>query len=895
MRRFVRPLALTVLAACCGAALAATPVADDQPHGRLPEWARPQSYQLDFKVDPRQRNFSGTTVIKLKLTQASDHLWLHGRELKVGKVTVTDAAGKARAGKYVEVAPQEGVVRIDFGGTLKPQDLTLAIEYSAPLNQQLQGLYKVSHEGQPYAMTQMEPISARYAFPGFDEPAFKTPFDIRLTIPADEVGVANTKQVKEVPAGEGWKTLTFSTTKPLPTYLVAFGVGPWDVVKGPDIQPNQYREGSLELRGVAAKGEGHRMQHVLGETPSIVQTLEDYYGFGYPWDKLDLLAAPDFSAGAMENPGLVTFRDWLLLIDPDSSANYVRGSFNVTAHELAHQWTGDTVTMAWWDDLWLNEAFATWMQQKVTQKVHPDYRADLDRVRGAQGAMNGDSLVTTRKIRQPITGNGDIETAFDSITYQKGAAVLGMFEGYVGESTFQKGMRAYIQEHKFNNATADDLIGAIAKAADKGDNFKQAFKSFLNQPGVPYVQTKLTEEDGKTVLHLSQSRYLPVGSKGNDKEVWGVPMCVRYATASGTKVSCELLDKAEGSMVLEGASKSTWVLPNANGTGYYRFAMAKNDLASLGKQIDKLDDAEQLAYADAVYASFKHGDLDAGDVLAALKPLTSSKTREVATAPLGSFNWIYRNLAQTDAQRAKLAKWAKAAYLPRLTQLGYHRKAKEADSDSLFRSTLADELALVVKTPEVRAELLKQGDAALKHKADGRLDLGAADSDLLGAALAVAVQERGKSAVDALIAELPQTSDPAMRNAMLSGLSEVSDPTLSVQVRNFALDKKVKVGEMAMVLRGGRDTRQDRDASWQWATANYDKIVERTGSFAGGQLPGLIGGGGCSQAEADRLQVFFKDRVKQVTGAERGLAQTGEATLLCAALAEKQDAAAILR
>jgi alanyl aminopeptidase len=894
MRRFVRPFVLTALAACCGAALAA-PAGDDQPHGRLPGWAQPESYQLDFKVDPRQQDFSGTTVIKVKLAQASDHVWLHGRELKISKVTVTDAAGKAHAAKYVEVAPQEGVVRIDFGSTLKPQELTLAFDYTAPLNQQLQGLYKVSHEGRPYAMTQMEPISARFAFPGFDEPSFKTPFDIRLTIPDDEVGVANTKQVKEEAAGKGWKKLTFSTTKPLPTYLVAFGVGPWDVVKGPDISPTAYRTDTLELRGIAAKGEGHRMQHVLGETPSIIHTLEDYYGFGYPWDKLDLLAAPDFSAGAMENPGLVTFRDWLLLIDPDSPANYVRGSFNVTAHELAHQWTGDTVTLAWWDDLWLNEAFATWMQQKVTQKVHPEYRADLDRVRGAQGAMNGDSLVTTRKIRQPITGNGDIETAFDGITYQKGAAVLGMFEGYVGEATFQKGMRAYIQDHKFGNATADDLIDAIAKAADKGDDFKQAFKSFLNQPGVPYVQTELSQEGGKTVLKLSQSRYLPVGSKGETNQVWGVPMCVRYGTANGSKVSCELLDKATGSMVLTDASKGTWVLPNANGSGYYRFAMAKSDLINLGKQIGKLDDAEQLAYADAVYASFKHGDLDAGDVLAALKPLTASKTREVAIAPLSSFNWIYRNLAQTDAQRAKLAAWAKAAYLPRMTQLGYHRKANEADSDSLLRNTLADELALVVKLPEVRAELLKQGDAALKRKADGRLDLAAADPDLIGSALAVAVQERGKPAVDALIAELPQTSDPAQRNAILDGLSEANDPALTLQVRNFALDKKVKVGEMGMLLHGGRDTRTERDAAWQWATTNYDKIVDRTGSFSGGKLPDLVGGGGCSQDEADRLQAFFKDRAKQVSGAERGLAQASEATVLCHALVQKQDAAAILR
>ncbi|TCV93954.1 alanyl aminopeptidase [Luteibacter rhizovicinus] len=888
MRRFVRPLVLTALAACCGAALAAGTDAA-APLGHLPGWATPEAYRLSFKVDPKQETYSGSTTIKVKLSQASDFVWLHGHDLKVSKVTVTDAAGKKHVGKYTVAAEKEGVARVDLGAKLEPQEISLAIEFTAPLNKQLQGLYKVSHEGVPYAMTQMEPVSARYAFPGFDEPSFKTPYDISLTIPADDVGVANTKQIKEEKAGEGWKTLTFSTTKPLPTYLVAFAVGPWDVVKGPDIAPTAFRASSTELRGIAAKGEGHRMKHVLGETQSIIHTLEDYYGFGYPFDKLDLLAAPDFSAGAMENAGLVTFRDWLLLIDPDSPAQYVRGSFNVNAHELAHQWTGDTVTMAWWDDLWLNEAFATWMQQKITTKVHPEYRADLDRVRGAQGAMSNDSLVSARKIRQPITGNGDIETAFDGITYQKGAAVLGMFEGYVTDPVFQKGMRAYIEKHKFGNASADDLIDSIAEASGQGAPFKDAFRSFLNQSGVPYVATEVKQEGGKTVLHLTQSRYLPLGSTGDANRVWGVPLCVRYGTTGGgNKVACELLDKATGTIALEGASSPTWVLPNANGRGYYRFAQSKKDLASLSKVVGTLTDAEQLAYADAVRAGFQHGDIDAGDALAALKPLTASKTREVSTAPMALLGWIVSHEAVTDVQRAHLRAWAKDAYYPKLQTLGFRKKAGEQDNDTLTRSALVDFLSgSEIAVPEVRAELLKQGDAALKVK-DGHLDLDAADPDLLGLALEVTVQERGKPAVDALIAEIPKTSDPAKRNAMLQGLSAARGP-LADQARDFALGKDVKVGEMAAILRGARDTEASRDGLWKWFVTNYDKVVARTGSFAGGQLPGLAGGGGCSKVEADRLTAFFQPRLKEVTGAERGLAQTTESTLLCAALKEKQD------
>ncbi|MCW8807382.1 MAG: M1 family metallopeptidase [Rhodanobacter sp.] len=893
MRKVIRPLLLTALAACCATAIAAP--AEKAPQGRLPGWAVPQSYQIAFKVDPAQQDFSGTATIKVKLNRASDHLWLDGKELKVAKVTVTDAAGKTRTAKYVDVDPKAGVVRVDFGSTMKPQQLTLTFDYTAPLNAQLQGLYKVSAKGRPYAMTQMEPISARYAFPSFDEPGFKTPFDIRLTIPEGETAVANTLQIKEAPAGKGWKTLTFAPTLPLPTYLVAFGVGPWSIASAPDIAPDAYRAKPLPLRGIAAAGEAHRMQHVLSETPSIIHALENYYGFGYPFDKLDVLAAPDFAAGAMENAGLVTFRDWLLLLDKDSPARNVRGSFNVTAHELAHQWTGDTVTLEWWNDIWLNEAFATWMQQKVTMEVHPEYRADLDRVRGAQGAMQSDSLVSARRIRQPITGNGDIMTAFDGITYQKGAGVISMFETYVGPKTFQNGMRAYIRKHKFGNAVASDLVDAIARAADKGVAFKHAFNSFLDQSGVPYVQMKLEQKDGKTILQLSQSRYLPLGSKGDPKRVWGVPVCVRYGTADGSKVDCEMLDKATGSMVLAGASEPTWIMPNANASGYYRFSLDKQELAGLSREVGKLSDTEQLAFADAISAGFAHGDLDAGDVLAALKPLTASKVRAVATAPLAQVEWIYHHEATTDAQRASLAAWAREAYLPQLQGLGYRRKPGESEDAPLLRSSLVRALAFDFKLPEVRAALLEQGEAALKRKPDGRLDLGAADPDLLGDALGVAVQEQGKPAVDALIAELPLTSDAALRNGILGGLSSVEDPTLAGQVRDFALDKRVKVGEMGSLLMGGRDTAAGRNAMWRWFTAHYKQVLGRTGSFAGGYLPRLAAGGGCSTPEVERLHAFFHSRMSDAAGIDRGLAQTSESIQLCGALKAAQDPAAILR
>jgi alanyl aminopeptidase len=317
-------------------------------------------------------------------------------------------------------------------------------------------------------------------------------------------------------------------------------------------------------------------------------------------------------------------------------------------------------------------------------------------------------------------------------------------------------------------------------------------------------------------------------------------------------------------------------------------------MAKLNGVIGSLDDREQLAYADAVGAAFRRGDIDAHDALAAMAKLAPSKTTDVALAPLNTIGWIWEHEVRTDAQRARVRDAVKAAYLPRLEALGYTRKAGESPDDVSMRSSLAGMLGLMVKLPEVRAELLKQGDAVLKAKPDGSLNYGAANPDLLGNALAVSVEEHGKPVVDTLMAQLTKTSDPAQRNAMLSALGNAKGDQAE-RVRDFSLNKDVKVGEMARLLYGGRDTAQGRTDVWNWFVKHYDQVVARSGSFSTGYLPGLAGGGGCSQAEADRMQTFFKPRLKDLTGADRGLAQSTESTLLCAALKAEQDPDAITR
>ncbi len=874
-------LALVVLSTSLLAATAGNKV----PQGLLPDWAVPQHYTLDLKVDPRKDDFSGTTTIAVKLAKATDHVWLHGQDLKVDSVRVTAADGKPHSAKWVEADARAGVARIDFGRTLKAGEVTLAIAYSAPFNKQLEGLYKVSRDGRDYAMTQFEPVSARFAFPGFDQPNYKTAFDIRITIPSDQVAAANSAVTHTSEGKDGWKTLTFATTQPLPTYLVAFAIGPWDVIDGKAIAANQWRKQPIPLRGIAPHGEGNRMQPALDQTPGIIEFLENYYAFGYPFGKLDQLAAPDFAAGAMENAGLVTYRDWLMLLDKDSPQRNVQGSFNTAAHELAHQWTGDTVTMKWWDDIWLNEAFATWMQKKVTESIHPEYRADLDRVNGAEGAMSNDSLVSARKIRQPITGNGDIKTAFDGITYQKGAAVLAMFEHYVGDNTFRKGMRAYIQKHKFGNADAGDLVDSIAAAAGKGDSFKQAFNSFLDQSGVPLVSTTLDCSGATPVVRLKQSRYLPLGSSGNTQRTWGIPVCIR--TPTGT--DCTMLRKPAGTLELSGKTCPAWIMPNADARGYYRFIMSHKDFAALSTVVaGKLSDAEKLAWADAVDSGFRHGDFHADEVLTAMRVLAPSSTADVATAPLGTVSWIWEHELNSDAQRDMVRKQVSEAYLSRLEKLGFDRRAEDTPEDVHLRSRLAGSLAFTFKVPAVRAALRKQGDAVMKGDGKGHLDFAAANPDLAGMALAIVVEDEGKPAVDRLIKALQTTTEPAQRNAILGGLGNAHGDQ-ATRVRNLAIGPSVKIGEMARLFYADRETRAGRDAMWDWFVDHYDAIYKRIGAFASGYVPRLAGGGGCSDEEAERLGTFFKPKLKDLPGADRGLAQTSESIRLCAALKKAQE------
>ncbi|WP_420207519.1 M1 family metallopeptidase (plasmid) [Acinetobacter baumannii] len=853
---FKKRLLLTTLLSLSATQIFASNNSEQIPIGKLPEWVVPESYDLDFKIDPAQKGYTGKTTIHLKLAQATDHIWIHGKSLTVKDVNITSAEGVKTKAKYEQASEIDGVSKIKFAKTLPAGQYQLVLDFNAAYDQQLDGIYKIEFEGKPYVMTQMEAISARQSFPSFDEPRFKTPFNIRLTIPSKYSGFANTQQTSEQIEKSGWKTLSFAQTKPLPTYLLALAVGPWQLQKGPDIGATSWRKQPIQLRGIAPDTKAEKMQQALSETPAILKTLEDYFAFGYPFDKLDLLAAPDFAAGAMENPGLITFRDYLMLLDKDSPVFFVQNSFNVNAHELAHQWFGDVVTMPWWDDLWLNESFATWMQSKITQKLHPEFNADLERITDTADAMKSDSLVSVRRIRQPILSNADIQTAFDGITYQKGAAVLNMFESYLGEEKFKQGVRNYINKHQYGNATANDLISALAEQSGQGERFTRAMKSFLDQPGVPLINTALQQEGNQVFLNVKQSRYLPVGSKGDARSLWGVPLCVRYE------------------------------VPNADAAGYYQFSLPQKEFTRLTAATEKLSNTEQLAYAYAISAAFNHGDINLLAVVDAAKKFANSNSRQISTALFSQLSTIHRHVLKTEAERERFRKVLANLYLPKLNQLGYVSKTDESAEDSLWRSELVRFLALDIQVPEVRTQLLKQSDALFAQK---QLNFAQVTPELLPTILAVRVQEKGQPAFDRLSGELQRVTQPTQRLAILTALGSANQEATRQQARQLILNPRVKVGEVRTVVNSINSYGDEQGGLWSWFKVNHDAVFDRLGKSSAGRFPAMFSGAACTQQQAAQLNDFFAPRTKELVGVERGLKQTKERIQLCESLVAKQD------
>lgn len=857
------------------------------PSARLPQGIAPLHYRLQLTIDPREDNFSGTAEIEVKLDAATDMFWLHGKDLEVSRATAILGEGNEVALQWEQASPT-GVAKLTTEQLLPAGSLTLRLEYSAPFNTSLEGLYKVDQDTDAYAFTQFESTSARLAFPSFDEPAFKVNFDIQLTVPNAFSAITNTPLIAEAQAGDDWKTLTFATTKPLPTYLIAFAVGPFDIVEWVPIPANDLRHTALPLRGVTTRGKGDQISFALEHTADIVTAMEEYFDTPYPYAKLDIIAVPDFAAGAMENAGAITYREQLILLDEKSSVNQKRGYFVTHAHELAHQWFGNLVTPLWWDDIWLNESFATWNSYIVLDKLYPgeNYRESLQN--SASSVMRSDSLASARQIREPIDRHEDIGSAFNGITYQKGGGVLSMFESFLGHENFREGVRHYMKTFAFKNTTAHDFIGAIADANPQvnGEDLRAAFRTYIEQPGLPIVKADVQCSAAGVNLNISQQRYLPTGSKGSKDQTWIIPACVTVLQDDGAASQCFLIKDAQTSIALATEQCPKAVLPNTGGTSYYRWSLPSDQWLALLDSFEDLTVSEQISVANSLSAALNAGEISLADYLVSVEPLTRSKSWRVATAPRTDLYKI-RDYVANDSDRAMLQEKMRTWYRPRLQQLNSLPELSEDEAQ--FRMLMMSTLALGSADEDMRKTLAAAGSSLSGWGGDMQMDPQAIDPNIRYIALLVGVEEYGKPFVDLLWAHFKVESDALLRQLMLGAMAHTDDPVAAAQMRERILSPELRDNEIRSIFNGQMGREANRKATWEWTKSNMDAVLERFPTWRKGTLPSQFATF-CTLPEAADLEQTFAPIIEQLESGPRYLANTLESIRLCAAFVQLHQA-----
>jgi len=850
----------------------------EAPAGRLGHKVVPTKYNIELTVDPSQESFSGRVSIDVGINEPTNRIWLHGKDLEVSEVYLTDSESRRIDASY-EQRLDSGVALLTLDETAAAGAASIHFVYDAAFNTTSNALFKVERDERYYAVTQFEPIAARQVFPSFDEPGFKVPFELAFITRADDVAITTTPEVSTESLGDGTVKHVFASTRPMPTYLLAIAVGPYDVVDYGMIPANSTRDREIPLRGIAAHGQGKNLAYALNNTDGILSVLEEYFGTPYPYRKLDLIAMPESFGGAMENIGAITYDEYLLLMDENSPVGQRRRYTAVHAHEMAHMWFGNLVTPEWWNDIWLNESFASWMMNKAAGEYWPDGEFDRETLKGALGAMNGDSLAAARQIREPVDRNEKIGDAFDGITYQKGAGVLAMLERYVGEEHFQAGVRLHMDRHQDATATAEDFIGSLAEGSDRTE-IEAAFKSYIEQPGVPLLSVSMNCTAGESPsLNVRQARYAPLGSSIDpDSGEWQVPFCVSFDDGTQRKSSCTLITEREQTVELDAENCPSSVMPNADGAGYYRFALDEAGWQGLVESATDLASAEALVLADSLDAAFRAGHVSAGTYLSGMVALLNHTTWDVSVAAMAHLESITSIIENDDLPIAEqaLLKIAK----PRFESMA----GATGPGNAMLKKRMQRFLIVIAKDEAMREPLAKK--AALRLGLDGEPDLAAASFSELETIFSIGVQDIGQPFFELLLKEAIGSDDSAFRGEALGALARVEDPALVKQLQAAVLRGEFKGTEMLGVVFRQMVRAKTTELTYAWIRENAEAVIELVPeTFRSRTVPGF-GGSFCSADRANEWQDFVEAHADRLPGYERSLEQTTEGIRLCAGLRE---------
>jgi alanyl aminopeptidase len=855
-------------------ALQSTAPIEDAPaareDGRLPKLATPSHYAIALDVDPTQPRFHGTVSIDVDVAHPTSHIVLHAHDLNVTDVGATfgsKAIGGTSTSRVAHGGLEPEELVLIFPEPLPAGRATITLSYDAPFAADLQGLYRVKEGERWYAFTQFESTDARRAFPCFDEPAYKATYDVTIRAPKGMLAVANTPE-RAHQDDAGAVRYEFATTPPLSSYLVAFAVGDFDVREG--------AKDPVPVRLITVKGKAALGDFALDATAGLVKKLGEYFALPYPFPKLDIMAVPDFRAGAMENPGLVTFREEMLLQDSKHSSLRMQREAAVTiGHELAHMWFGDLVTMEWWNDVWLNEGFATWMETRVTDAWRPEYAFHTEAVADAQDVMDTDALASARAVRQPVTTTGEIEEAFDGISYQKGAAVLAMIEHTIGEAAFQRGVRDYIRAHAWKNATADDLLGALDRAS--GRDVTAMAATFLDRPGVPVVAVTSSCNAGKTSFELTQSAWRPTGAQPpSDTAAWRVPVCVHEASGKD-----ECVDMNGEHAVLESkATCGTWAFPNASEAGYYRFSLSEHDARALAHQASQLDAPSRIGLVSNLWAQVRAGGLSADVLLDVLPSFDHETDGYVVKQVIDTLTEIDHALVD-DASRPAFRSYVAARMAAQKKRLGWQGKPGEDDGSTEVRPDVLALLGNVARDPAT----LREADVLAKR---WLADPSSVDADVAPVAVRLASIDGDGARWEQLRVAAKSAKTPLDRIVALGGLGTFEDPKLLERTFDLLLTDDVKMQDFGYVVGGRRNTATLRHTAasrvfFAWLNAHWEA--------ARAKLPGPLAEryaavlrGACSVEERDAELSFLQPHMADVEGSTRPLAEEAERVTTCAAL-----------
>jgi alanyl aminopeptidase len=856
---------VTGLGVLAAAMTLAPALAAEPPTFRLPAGARPTHYAVTLTVVPGEAKAAGEITIDAELDRPHDVLWLNA-----DSITVTRPRTELPETRATILSGFEQFVGVSFDPPLPPgrHRLTLAFEAEQARNA-THGIFTQQDGGAWYSMTQFESISARRAFPCFDEPGFKTPWDLTLRVPAGLVAVANTKITSQTTDADGFATVHFATTRPLPSYLVAFAVGPWEFV---DL--GRVGTGATATRIVVPRGRKADTSFAAAAYPQLFKLLESWFAIPYPFDKLDHAAIPLTVNFAMENAGLITYGSSILLAKPgEDTPRFRRVSANVGAHEISHQWFGDLVTTAWWDDIWLNEAFATWIAEKIVDRWRPDYDHGAARIEERAQAIDADTLTSARRIREPVNSRGDIFRAFDYITYQKGATVIGMFEGWIGEETFRRGVRDYVEARRDGSATAQDFLAALEKAS--GKPVAPAFDTFLNQNGVPKLDVSLQCDAGGAKALLAQHRLVPLGSSATEPRQWQIPVCLRYGSGGRSREACTLVTDASTAVPLAGGCPA-FVFANAGGRGYYVPDYGDDLLKRLAANRGALTAAEFESVLLDQKALLRAGVVTSAQVMQWIRLGASARDRHVvgAAANLAEFA---RDTLVTEADRSRYAAFVRQVFGPRAKALGFAPKPGESDDDQLARRTM---LRLVApEDPALAKEARRLSLAWLK-------DRRAVDPGLVDIVLITAARTGDATMLDGMYTEAKATQDRGDRRNLMVALFAFSDPPLAQKGMGVLLDPAFDNRESwAALFRAHREL-PARRAAYDYIVANYDALAKTVSPESPGSWPEYAEGL-CSEQDATDVTAFWKPREKDLPSAASSLAEAVESIRACAAMRAK--------